>query len=286
MKTITPDLGDVRIYQKPGRIDAGGIAACDQLLLILPERPSTADFGKLPQGAKLQAVYRKHAAGSTPAFTTRLANKKQTFVVAGALAANATVFERLTLGRKLVAAATKEKAGSLGICAVGFDDGLQRQIVENVLAAALAAAFRMPAYKAEPEADRLRSIRLVGLGEKLDTSRVAAEAKGNNLARWLTALPPNYLDAISYADLAQTLAKERGWQYKRFGTKELSSMGCGAFLAVAQGNDDDSASIVRLRYRPGKKSAAPDLSLVGKGIIFDTQSPKTAQARTPTNRRT
>lgn len=270
MKTIMPDLGNVRIYQKPGRVDDGGLAACDQLLLILPERPSTAVFGKLPQGAKLQAVYRKHAAGSTPVFTTRLDNKKQTFVVAGSLATQATVFERLTLGRKLVAAATKEKAGSLGICAVGFDDDVQRQVVENVLAAALAAAFKMPAYKAEPEPDRLRSIRLIGLGAKLDTSRLEAEAKGNNLARWLTALPPNYLNAVSYADLAKRLAKEHGWQYKRFGTKELASMGCGAFLAVAQGNDDDSASIVRLRYRPGKKSAAADLSLVGKGIIFDT----------------
>ena len=42
------------------------------------------------------------------------------------------------------------------------------------------------------------------------------------------------------------------------------------FLAVAQGNDNDSAGIVRLRYRPGKKNAKADLSLVGKGIIFDT----------------
>jgi leucyl aminopeptidase len=47
-------------------------------------------------------------------------------------------------------------------------------------------------------------------------------------------------------------------------------MGAGAFLAVAQGNDDDSASIVRLRYRPDPASDRADLSLVGKGIIFDT----------------
>ena len=270
MKNITPDLRDIRVYQKPGRIDAGAIAACDQLLLILPERPSANDFGTLPQGTKLQAVYRKHEAGSTPAFTTRLANKKQTFVVAGTLAANPTVFEQLTLGRKLVATATKEKAGSLGICAVGFDDELRTNIVRNVLAAVLAAAFKLPAYKSDPEPDRVRSIRILGLDEKLDTSRVVAEAKGNNLARWLTAAPPNYLNAVSYADLARALAKEHGWQYKRLRTKDLAALGCGAFLAVAQGNDDDSASIVRLRYRPGSKSASADLSLVGKGIIFDT----------------
>jgi leucyl aminopeptidase len=270
MKNVTPNLRDIRIYQKPGRIDAGAIAACDQLLLILPERPSKTDFGKLPQGAKLQAVHRKHAAGEMPAFTTRLANKKQTFVAAGALAADAPVFEQLSLGRQLVAAATKEKAGSVGICAIGFDDNLQQQVVGNVLAAALAAGFRLPAFKSETKPDRIRSIRLLGLGGRINTSRIEAEAKGNNLARWLTALPPNYLDAVAYADLAFSLAKEHGWQCKRFGTKELSSLGCGAFLAVAQGNDDDSAVIVRLRYRPGNKSARADLSLVGKGIIFDT----------------
>ena len=270
MENVAPDLRDIRIYQKPGRIDAGAVAACDQLLVILPERPSKADFAKLPQGAKLQAVRRKHTADSVPALTTRLANKKQTFVAGGTLAANSTTFEQLSLARKLVAAATNERAGSLGICAIGFDDEATQRIVANVLAAALAAAFTMPAFKKEAQPERIRSIRLLGLGERMDTLRIEAEARGNNLARWLTALPPNFLDAVSYAELVASLAKEHGWQYKRFGTRELSSLNCGAFLAVAQGNDDDSAGIVRLRYRPGKKSATADLSLVGKGIMFDT----------------
>jgi leucyl aminopeptidase len=39
---------------------------------------------------------------------------------------------------------------------------------------------------------------------------------------------------------------------------------------VAQGNADDSAAIVRLRYRPTGKAARPALCFVGKGIIFDT----------------
>jgi leucyl aminopeptidase len=66
------------------------------------------------------------------------------------------------------------------------------------------------------------------------------------------------------------MAAAEGWQYKKYGVKELEKLGAGAFLAVAQGNADDSAAIVRLRYRPGAKTAAPILSLVGKGIIFDT----------------
>ena len=128
----------------------------------------------------------------------------------------------------------------------------------------------MPEFKSKPAPAVIRNIRLMGFDKRLDTARVEAEAHGNNLARWLTALPPNLLNAVSYAELTRDLAKEHGWQYKRFRTRDLELLGCGAFLAVAQGNDDDSASIVRLRYRPGSKSASADLSLVGKGIIFDT----------------
>ncbi len=270
MQNITPETNDVRIYQKPGRVGAKSLDAVDQLLLILPAKPTKAHFGMLPQGSKLQAVYRKHAPGSTPAFTSRLANKRQTLVVGGTIDAGAKTFEQLTLGRKLVAAATAQKAGTLGICAIGFDTATQGALLRGVLAAALAAAFPMPAFKRKPDAGKIRSVRLLGLDEHLDTRRVSAEATGNNLARWLTALPPNLLDANSYTSLVRSMAKEHGWQFKRFGTRELKSLGCGAFLAVAQGNDNDSASIVRLRYRPGSKSAKADLALVGKGIIFDT----------------
>ncbi|MEL7186100.1 MAG: leucyl aminopeptidase family protein [Pseudomonadota bacterium] len=216
----------------------------------------------------MQAVLRKHAAGSTPAFTTRLPNKRQTLVVAGTLGKDASAFQRLTLGRRLVAAATNQKAGSLGICVIGHDN--VETVIADVLAAALAAAFPMPSFKQKPDSPSIRSVRLLGLAERIDTTRVEAEAAGNNLARWVTTMPPNKFDAVSYAAAAQGLAKARGWDYKRYDTKALTKLGAGAFLAVAQGNENDSAGIVRLRYRPGKKSATPDLALVGKGIIFDT----------------
>jgi leucyl aminopeptidase len=270
MTTITPDIHDIRIFQKVGRVDAKTLETVDQLLLILPARPTVADFRLIPQGAKLQAVLRKHKAGSLPAFTSRLNNKKQTLVVAGTTSPDSSTFEQLTLGRKLVAAATDQKAGSLGICAIGFEADEQARIVGNVLSAALAAGFKLPSYKKDSAPARIKSIRLVGMRTPLDTSRAQAEAKGNNLARWLTALPPNMLNAASYADLVKALSKEHGWHYKRLATKDLQLLGAGAFLAVAQGNDDDSAGIVHLRYRPDSGKASADLSLVGKGIIFDT----------------
>jgi leucyl aminopeptidase len=218
----------------------------------------------------LQALLKKRPAGDCPALETRLANKRQTLVVAGKIDSEADAFEQLTFARKLVAAATGEKAGCLGIAVLGFDAADEEALCKAAVAAALAASFNLPEFKKETTPARIRSLRIVGASRKYDLSRVTAEARGNNLARWLTALPPNILDASNYAKALEELAGEHGWQYKRYSVRDLEKLGAGAFLAVAQGNDDDSASIVRLRYRPGKANASPKLSLVGKGIVFDT----------------
>ncbi len=265
-----PKLKSFQIIQRPGRVDAKSLEPCDQLLVILPPKPAATLFRQLPQGRQMQQVFRKFATGAAPAFTTRLANKRQTLVIAGTLSKQASQFEQLSLGRKLVAAACAEKAGSLGICVIGFDAAALAGIYNNILAAALAASFPLPSFKAEKPTAAIKSLRLLGAQEKIDTSRTEAEAKGNNLARWLTTMPPNKMDAAAYAKLARSMARENQWSFKRFGTKELGKLGAGAFLAVAQGNENDSASIIRIRYRPGKKAARADLSLVGKGIIFDT----------------
>jgi len=265
-----PDLDKLPIYQKLGRVDETALASCDQLLLILPAKPAARHFQQLPQGKGMQQLLRKSVDGAFPAFTTRLTNKKQTLIVAATLAASATVFEQLTLGRKLVAAVRTEKAVSLGICVIGFGDEPSVAIYNNVLAAALAAACAMPSFKSKDSPATIKSIRLLGAQQTIDWTRTVAEAKGNNLARWLTTMPPNKMDALGCANFAKSMARKNAWSYKRFGTAELTKLGAGAFLAVAQGNDNDTAGIVRIRYRPGNKNAKADLALVGKGIIFDT----------------
>ena len=264
MHPLLNDQRDTRVAQRPGRVTSRTLEAVDQLLLILPERVKADLWRALPGGAKLAVAAKRRAATDVPTLVSRLDNKRQTLVVGGQIAATASAHERLEFGRKLVATATTEKPGALAICVLGFDDETAATIARDVLAAVLAAAFTMPAYKAKAQKPIIRSVTLLGLDAKLDVSRVTAEASGNNLARWLTAMPTNY------AEIIRDLASDHGWQYKRFGTKALEKLGAGAFLAVAQGNQNDSASIVRLRYRPGESDAKPDLSLVGKGIIFDT----------------
>lgn len=274
MQSLLPEINShnkrIGITQSIGIPGSKALAGIDQLLLILPTKVPPGLWRRIQQGNRIKALMRKRNKGSVPAAETRLNNKRQTRVLVGTVADDTDAFEELTLGRKLIAAATTEKAGCLGIWVLGFDTMDQRRIARHVAAAALAAGLSMPEFKSKASPARVKSIRVIGLDERTDFSRDCAEAEGNNLARWLTALPPNKLDAVSFTKLLQELSKTHGWQFKKFGVGELEKLGAGAFLAVAQGNDNDSAAIVRLRYRPGAKKDAPALSLVGKGIIFDT----------------
>jgi leucyl aminopeptidase len=274
MQSLLPEINkhnkNIRITHSTGSPGSKALAGIDQLLLILPKRVPAGLWRKVQQGNKIRDLMRRRNNGSVPAAETRLNNKRQTRVIVGTITDDTNSFDELTLGRKLVSAATTEKAGVVGIWVLGFESKDQQRIAKHVAAAALAAGFPMPEFKTKETPASIKSIRVIGLQERADFARQSAEASGNNLARWLTALPPNKLDAVSYTKLLQDLAKQQGWQFKKFATTELARLGAGAFLAVAQGNENDSAAIVRLRYRPDSKTMTANLSLVGKGIIFDT----------------
>lgn len=261
---------DIRITQTTGAPTGRIIAGIDHLLVCVPEKTPAYVWRRIPQGAKVQALMKRRTPGSVPAIATRVNNKRQTALSVGTISPNAGAFEQLTFGRKLVSAALSESAVNLGIWVLGFENSEAEKIVARVTAAALAAAFPLADFKSQRNPAPIKSIRVVGLDDRQDFSRVTAEASGNNLARWLTALPPNKLDAPAYSGFLRELSRKHGWHFRKYAVPELKKLGAGAFLAVAQGNADDSAAIVRLQYRPDKKSQRPALSLVGKGIIFDT----------------
>ena len=270
MHALLNDAADIRIVQHIGKVTQKSLDAVDQLLLILPARVPADAWHAIPQGARLKTAMQKRIRGSAPELLTRLSNKRQTLISGGLLPENPSSFDELELGRKLAAVAAAQNGAQLAILVAGMEQEAQLRATQNLLAAALAAGFAMPAYRSKPPAPAIRTIRILGLAARLDTARIEAEARGNNLARWLTVMPPNKLDAANYSEIVRALAKAEGWEFRRYSTRDLKKLGAGAFLAVAQGNADDSACILRLRYRPGAKNAGPDLSLVGKGIIFDT----------------
>jgi leucyl aminopeptidase len=131
----------------------------------------------------------------------------------------------------------------------------------------------LPSFRSGAHDERaLRQVLLLD-GAGLDLRYGAAVARGTNLARWLTALPPNILDAHGYRQALARLARTHGLQHRWLDERSLKRLGAGAFLAVASGNQERGAGIMQLRYRPGRRrrrAARPDIALVGKGILFDT----------------
>ena len=246
----------------------------DQIILIVPDVLNRNIWKDFPHGSVLKQMYEKVDRKNTGvALSSHLPNKKLCGITLGVVQKDRNAFKDLTQMRKLCQDAFKNKAENIGLLVVGFSDDTKKVLSETLLSAVYASSFKLwSAKKSKAKSKKLKSIELFFAHEELSISRIQAEAAGNNLARWLTALPPNVLNSSSYIPLVEQLAKRKHWHFKFHDTLALKKMGAGAFLAVAQGNPHEDAGIVHLQYRPKgiAKDTTPDLALVGKGICFDT----------------
>jgi leucyl aminopeptidase len=120
-------------------------------------------------------------------------------------------------------------------------------------------------------------------GPRLDLARLRAGGAAANLARWLTALPPNVLDAGAYRRALTGLAADTGLELQWLDEVALRRLGAGAFLAVAAGNASRDAGIARLSWKPRRRgkprTSVGRIALVGKGILFDTGGTNLKQHR-------
>jgi leucyl aminopeptidase len=267
--SLLPSLETPRITRVRGPLRGGSVDRMDALLVMVPEAATAKSLAQLPAAQRWQELHAREKARAGTVRSSTLANRRQTLAVLGYLKKGASAFERLTLAGKMLKEASARNPETVGLLAPGDEDS---NAVEALLASALAQAFALPSFRSTPQtARRIKQI-VLATDAELDLAHAEAVARGNNLVRWLTALPPNKLDARAYRELIGTLAKQHGLSLRWLGERELEKLGAQAFLAVAAGNADRAAGIAHLQYRPAKsaRSASPDLALIGKGIIFDT----------------
>jgi len=234
----------------------------------------------VPHGSVLRALYRRRERKPGDTVQLRVGERAETLVVAVCMAGSASTFERLSAAGKLARLALEGEPQSLLLHAHGGDGNVMQAALNATVAALQAAAFRFATFKSETKPQRpLIRIDISAAGKLAALDLTLATSAGNNLARWLTALPPNTLDAAGYRRLLQELARRLGLAFKFYGEPQLKRLGAGAFLAVSQGNATRDAGIVHLAYRPGVAAppggrpppgSPPAVSLVGKGICFDT----------------
>jgi leucyl aminopeptidase len=243
----------------------------DALLVVVPEKHEKELFRQLPDTERWQELNARTPPRAGMVRTTVLSNRRQTLAVLGYIGADASAFERLSLGGKMLKETASREPVTLTLRSLGKATSAQAAL-EALLAASLAHAFPLATFRAHPPSERLiKRIILEGY-EGSDTRYEAACAAGNNLARWLTALPPNILDARGYNRAIAELARTNGLSFKWLDEQALRRAGANAFLAVSAANEQPGAGIAHLRYRPGRRKAAtaPDIALIGKGILFDT----------------
>lgn len=270
-KTLLPDPTSVRIQQHTGKATASLLDKVEYLLVIVPDKAPAGVWKSFPDGQRVQNL--RNRAQGRGLTDSRLHNHASTGVTVASAGKNSSAFERLTLAGKLAAAAARDNPASVAILVTGFSEPLATELYTALILALRARSFALPDFSSKKSSkNRLRTIKLVGLPQRIDIARTEAEADALNLARWLTALPPNKLDMPGYRKAIGALAKGKPWQCDFLDEKKLARKGAGAFLAVAQGNARRDAGIMHIRYRPKgvAKNAQPVFSLVGKGIIFDT----------------
>ncbi len=114
-----------------------------------------------------------------------------------------------------------------------------------------------------------RADRSRGRGTLRDLEATFATSAGNNIARWLTALPPNTLNAAAYRRLLQDFAR-------RFKLSGIDSTASRSLNGSAPARSSRSHKAMEREMRascvsptvPG--SGRPAVTLVGKGMRFDT----------------
>ena len=178
-------------------------------------------------------------------------------------AAGKSAFERQSLLAKAARLLLEERPKRVAVVA----GEAQAQWLQDALYVLQVNAAALPSSKRDSEKTSLREI--AAYGAQVENAAMAmAVAQGNTLARSLTALPANQLTPALYRQRVRELAKQQDWEIEEYDLKQLRKMGAGAFVAVAQGSQDDGAAIVRIT-RKGEKGAGK-VGLVGKGICFDT----------------
>lgn len=235
-------------------------------LLVLCPRSKKIPDG-LPHGELLKAVLaRRDMKVAELAKTPVAGNAPDGSVISWAM----LDFEKDTYAlqvqvRKALQLLLEEHPKQIAIAVTG-DELQRRRSAELALYVAWINGAPLPVHKKKDDSKPLKEIVLCGFADSFVAIR--AVAQGNLLCRTLTVTPPNELTPAIYRRRIAKLAAEHGWKSDEYDMKALRKMGAMAFVAVAQGSEEEDAAIVHLSYR--HPNAEKTVALVGKGICFDT----------------
>ncbi len=253
--------------------------ALDAIVVAASDDAATIAWQSLPRGACA-------ARGAARASTLRArrgaqhdASTNAAQTLAGARVAAARCDARSSARRSPAACSRKLRVRSatrLGVSTVALPAQASHAALE-ALARGNARRGRstLPSFKSAPRDDSPAAapdaVRAMARSDASLRVTHAASA-GNNLARWLTALPPNELDARAYREriaAPRASAKAGACVPRRRRAADASARVRSSPSRRATRTHD--AGIAHLRYRAcDARAPRARVALVGKGICFDT----------------
>ena len=151
-----------------------------------------------------------------------------------------------------------------------------RMCGEAVAEGSILGLYRFDKYKSDNQnRGFLRELVIV----ESDTAKVQALKEGvsegsiladaTNLCRSMVNEPANYMTPTQMTEVALQVAGEAGLEIEVLDRSQMTELGMGALIGVAQGSEEPPKLIV-LRYRGGPDDQSNSLGLLGKGITFDS----------------
>ncbi len=156
-------------------------------------------------------------------------------------------------------------------------EGDATEIAQNAMCGVITSQFELDKYKTKDKTDKAVdnfTLCIEGAKEKdVKNGLKRGEIIGDsmNFTRDLANEPPNILTPTEMANRAEKIAKETGMKCEILDDKKMQKLGMNSLLSVGKGTEQPSKMII-LRYEPKKSTGKKGelLSLVGKGITFDT----------------
>ncbi|WP_267383677.1 leucyl aminopeptidase [Cyanobacterium sp. uoEpiScrs1] len=126
-------------------------------------------------------------------------------------------------------------------------------------------------FKSEPDKNglKLERVEILGCGKNEKAINQAnILCSGVILARELVAAPANSVTPVTFAEIAQTIAKDHELDIEILDREKCEDLGMGAFLGVAQASDFPP-NFIHLTYKPSE-TPQKKLAIVGKSLTFDS----------------
>lgn len=261
-----PTLPSPKVVSKRAAVTEAVLNRFDAVIALHDVAGDLSDSG-LPMADKLAAL---NARKKQSQLQLTLPGKNATLFIVCRIRTEGDLFSLDTVCRKAALLALASGARKIAFVIHSSTIARDKTVVKSAVSTLCMADFDMPRYTKAKPAKKTPLTVTVFEPKKTDVSGAIAAARGNCLARWLSAAPPNLLDAVGYRTLTEKLAKQYKWKYQFHSLARLRQRGAGAFVAVAQGNENNDAGIIQLSYRKLGKAARKRIAIVGKGIIFDT----------------